>query len=80
MLTVVTPTLQFGGIGGNFEAGASRTVMASGEVMADQNAMQTWNDYGFPGQARGHVSDRNSADSALSSAPASPACCNCVHR
>ena len=51
MLTVVTPTLQFGGIGGNFAAGASRTVMASGVVVADQNAMQTWNDYGFPGHA-----------------------------
>jgi putative ABC transport system permease protein len=48
MLTVVTPALQFGGIGGNFAAGASLTVMASGEVMEDQNAMQTWNDYGFP--------------------------------
>ena len=49
MLTVVTPALQFGGIGGNFAAGASLTVMASGEIMEDQNAMQTWNDYGFPG-------------------------------
>jgi putative ABC transport system permease protein len=48
MLTVVTPTLQFGGIGGNFAVGASRTVMASAEVIEDQNAMQKWNDYGFP--------------------------------
>jgi putative ABC transport system permease protein len=48
MLTVVTPTLQFGGIGGNFAAGASLTVMAIGEVTEDQNAMHTWNDYHFP--------------------------------
>jgi len=49
MLTVVTPTLEFGGIGGNFAVGASRTVFASGVVVDDQNAMQTWNDYAFPG-------------------------------
>jgi putative ABC transport system permease protein len=49
MLTVVTPTLEFGGIAGNFTAGVSRTVMASGIVVADQNAMRRWNDYGFPG-------------------------------
>ena len=47
MLTVVTPSLQFGGIGGNFAASVSRTVYASGIVVADRNAMQLWNDYGF---------------------------------
>jgi len=65
MLTVVTPTLQFGGIGGNFEVGASRTVMASGEVMEDQNAMQTWNDYGFPGKPEVMSLTGTSADSAI---------------
>jgi putative ABC transport system permease protein len=50
LLTVVTPVLSFGGIAGNFDAGASRTIMASGVVVEDQNAMQTWNDYGFPGK------------------------------
>jgi putative ABC transport system permease protein len=49
MLTVVTPTLEFGGIAGNFAAGVSRTVMASGVVVEDQNALRLWNDYGFPG-------------------------------
>jgi putative ABC transport system permease protein len=48
MLTVVTPTLEFGGIAGNFTAGVSRTVIASGAVVDDQNAMNLWNDYGFP--------------------------------
>jgi putative ABC transport system permease protein len=50
MLLVVTPTLEFGGIAGNFAAGVSRTVYASGVIVADQNAMQRWNDYGFPGE------------------------------
>ena len=50
LLTVVTPMLTFGGIGGNFDVGASRTVLAFGVVAADRNAMYTWNDYGFPDQ------------------------------
>jgi putative ABC transport system permease protein len=49
MLTVVTPTLEFGGIAGNFAAGVSRTIMANGVVVEDQNALRRWNDYGFPG-------------------------------
>ena len=46
MLAVVTPTLQFGGIAGNFAAGVSRTVFVSGMVVEDQNRMREWNDYG----------------------------------
>ena len=45
MLTVVTPSLQFGGIAGNFAAGVSRTVFVNGLVVEDQAQMQTWNDY-----------------------------------
>ena len=45
MLTVVTPSLQFGGIAGNFAAGVSRTVFVNGVVVEDQARMQTWNDY-----------------------------------
>lgn len=47
MLTVVTPTLQLGGIAGNFSAGVSRTVIGSGVVVEDQNVMRQWNDYHF---------------------------------
>ena len=47
MLAVVTPTLQFGGIAGNFAAGVSRTIYASGAVVEDQNRMHAWNDYGL---------------------------------
>jgi putative ABC transport system permease protein len=45
MLVVATPTLQFGGIAGNFAAGVSRTVYVSGVVVDDQNLMAEWNDY-----------------------------------
>lgn len=48
MLAVVTPTLQFGGIAGNFAAGVSRTVYISGVVVEDQNRMREWNDHAFP--------------------------------
>ncbi len=45
LLTVVTPTLQFGAIAGNFAASVSRTVFVSGVVIDDQNQMRAWNDY-----------------------------------
>jgi putative ABC transport system permease protein len=47
MLAVLTPTLQFGAIAGNFAAGLSRTVSVSGTVVEDQNHMREWNDYGL---------------------------------
>jgi putative ABC transport system permease protein len=46
MLAVVTPTLQFGAIAGNFAAGVSRTVFVTGMVVEEQNRMRDWNDYG----------------------------------
>lgn len=46
MLTVVTPTLQFGGIAGNFAAGVSRPIHVSGMVVDEQNRLREWNDYG----------------------------------
>ncbi|MDR3481301.1 MAG: FtsX-like permease family protein [Burkholderiaceae bacterium] len=52
MLTVVTPTLQLGGIAGNFAAGVSRTVIGSGVVVEDQNTMRKWNDYHFPNRPK----------------------------
>ena len=47
MLVVATPTLEFGGIAGNFAAGVSRTIYASGTVVEDQSRMLDWNDYGL---------------------------------
>jgi putative ABC transport system permease protein len=46
MLAVVTPKLQLGGIAGNFAAGVSTNVIASGIEPADQNRMRAWDDYG----------------------------------
>ncbi|MCM2493808.1 ABC transporter permease [Burkholderia glumae] len=50
-VTVVTPVLAVNGIAGNFAAGVSRTVSGSGIVVADQNRMRQWNDYGFADRA-----------------------------
>lgn len=64
LLVVVTPTLQFGGVAGNFSAGVSRTVLVNGVVVEDQNRMRAWNDYGLRILSR-HLSltdtDRDSA-------------------
>jgi putative ABC transport system permease protein len=48
MLEVVTPVLHLQGIAGNVDAGVSRTAIAVGVVVADQNRMRAWNDYDFP--------------------------------
>ncbi|MFJ1210213.1 ABC transporter permease [Burkholderia pyrrocinia] len=63
LLAVVTPTLQFGGIAGNFDAGVSRTVMGIGTIPDDQYRMQQWNAYGFPLQPR-EFALRGTADDA----------------
>lgn len=46
MVVVVTPSLQFGAIAGNYAASVSRTVYVVGLVVDDQNRMREWNDYG----------------------------------
>ena len=48
MVIVATPTLQFGGVAGNFAVGVSRTVIGTGFVAADVNRMRQWNDFGLP--------------------------------
>ena len=45
MLRVVTPTLNLGGLAGNFSAGVSRSVMATGFMVDERNQMLLWNDY-----------------------------------
>jgi len=46
-LRVVTPTLQLGGLAGNFAAGISRSVFAVGVVPEQRSQMEKWNDYGL---------------------------------
>ena len=45
MVLVITPTLQFGGIGGNYAASVSRTIVGNGFVAEDINRMRKWNDF-----------------------------------
>jgi putative ABC transport system permease protein len=52
MVTVVTPTLQLGGIAGNFSAGVSRSVMATGLVPEERTRMLGWNEYGVVSYAQ----------------------------
>lgn len=47
MLAVVSPTLNLTGLGGNADAGVSRTIIADGRVVPDVNEMRKWNDYGI---------------------------------
>ncbi|WP_114971851.1 ABC transporter permease [Rhodoferax ferrireducens] len=45
MILVATPTLQFGGIAGNYAASVSRTIIGHGFVAEDINRMRRWNDF-----------------------------------
>lgn len=47
MVVVATPTLQFGGIAGNYAASVSRTIIGNGFVAEDINQMRKWNDFGL---------------------------------
>jgi len=51
MVLVVTPTLQFGGIAGNYAASVSRTVIGKGYVAEDANRMRRWNGFGMQSNA-----------------------------
>jgi len=65
MLVVATPTLQFGGIAGNFAASVSRTVYVSGTVVEEQNRMREWNDYGLRSLSRRLSLSGTAPDSAV---------------
>ncbi|WP_277182756.1 ABC transporter permease [Caballeronia sp. BR00000012568055] len=65
MMLVVTPTLQLGGVAGNFAADASRTVYAEGSIASDQTRMQAWNDYNFGDKLEASPLENTAADSAV---------------
>jgi len=65
MVVVVTPTLQFGGIAGNYAASVSRTVIGNGFVAADINKMRQWNDFGLRSKAPVSPLEGTSPDAAV---------------
>ncbi|SPE34564.1 Efflux ABC transporter permease [Burkholderiales bacterium] len=65
MLTVVTPILQMGGIGGNFAAERSKTVFATGYIVGEQNLLHEWNDYRFPIKPRRSALTDSGPDAAV---------------
>ena len=65
MLSVVTPTLQFGGIAGNYEAGVSRTVVGTGYVATDVGKMRRWNEYALSLEPPPFLLEGAPADSAI---------------
>ncbi|MFM2449884.1 MAG: hypothetical protein RIS44_2334 [Pseudomonadota bacterium] len=65
MITVVTPTLQFGGIAGNFSAGVSKTVLGLGFVAQDVNRMRLWNPYNLPIPGNPFVLEGAAKDAAI---------------
>lgn len=64
MALVVTPTLQFGGIAGNYVASVSRTIIGNGFVAADINRMRSWNDFNLRSKAPVSALEGSAADSA----------------
>lgn len=65
MLLVATPTLQFGGIVGNYAAGVSRTIIGNGLVAEDVNRMRRWNDFNLRTQAPVSALEGAAADAAV---------------
>lgn len=65
MVLVATPTLQFGGIAGNYAASVSRTVIGTGFVAEDINRMRRWNDFGLRSVAPVSALDGAPLDAAI---------------
>jgi putative ABC transport system permease protein len=65
LLQVVTPTLDLGGIAGNFAAGVSRPVIASGGIVDDHNRMTAWNEYGYDWPLRRSALTATAIDTAV---------------
>lgn len=65
MVVVATPTLQFGGIAGNYAASVSRTVIGTGYIAKDINIMRSWNDYGLRTHATPSALQGTSPESAV---------------
>lgn len=62
---VVSPTLQFGGLAGNYEAGVSRTVIGVGYVANDVTRMREWNEFRIPSLAPVYALTKAADDAAI---------------
>ena len=65
IVLVATPTMQFGGIAGNYAAGVSRTVIGNGFVAEDVNRMRLWNDFSLRTKASTFALEGAAADAAI---------------
>lgn len=65
MVLVATPTMQFGGIAGNYAAGVSRTIIGNGFVAEDINRMRRWNDFNLRTTSRVFALEGAPADAAI---------------
>jgi putative ABC transport system permease protein len=65
MVLVATPTMQFGGIAGNYAASVSRTVIGTGFVAEDINRMRQWNDFALRSKAPVSTLEGTPLDSAV---------------
>lgn len=65
MVLITSPTLQFGGIAGNYAAGVSRTVIGNGFVAPDINRMRAWNDFNLPTKTGHFALDGAPPDAAI---------------
>ncbi len=65
MVLVATPTLQFGGIAGNYSANVSRTIIGNGFVAADINRMRQWNDFNLRSGSPPFALEGSAADAAI---------------
>lgn len=65
IVLVASPTIQFGGIAGNYAAGVSRTVIGNGFVADDISRMRLWNDFDLPARSSEFALKGSSVDAAI---------------
>ena len=65
MVLVASPTLQFGGIAGNYAASVSRTIIGNGFVAEDINRMRLWNDFNLQTKSPVFALEGAPADAAI---------------
>jgi putative ABC transport system permease protein len=65
MVLVASPTLQFGGIAGNYAAGVSRTIIGNGFVAEDISRMRLWNDFNLQTKTAAYALEGAPADAAI---------------